>query len=202
MFIKHPWAPFEAAFQQWIEQVDVRPFWDKAKRDSALEFFYPAVVKAAAGIVSSPSFRWLRLSGGDVAHEWLADMESRGFPGYDRSRPFYPYGHKLLVRKCQGIRKREKYRRVRNPKYERIARGKTPGQQAATNELVGQLRNAFSVLTQEEREIVYRKYFLRESSRTIGAALGMTAAKVNARLHRIRLNLRRVMNGGGEQGAA
>jgi RNA polymerase sigma factor (sigma-70 family) len=188
-FSGHPWKLHEAEFQEWIALVTGEPRGTKAELDAVVEKFYPAVVKSAAGIISSPSFRWLRLRGEDIANSWYIDLVQRGFKGYDRGRPFYPYGHKLLVRKCLNTRRRETLRQVKTGN-ERVSREDGPDKIADTREQIGRLKEKFRGLEKEEREALLRKYFAEEKSKKIAGDFGMTEGRFNQWTFEIRNKLR------------
>jgi len=68
-----------------------------------------------------------------------------------------------------------------------------------TNELVSEIVKTISQLGMPDGEIIFRKYYLSQSSKEIAEALSMSVSNVNVRIHRVIKELREKFGGKNEK---
>lgn len=73
----------------------------------------------------------------------------------------------------------------------------TPEDQAVTAERSALLMDALHRLDPQEADLIIRKYYRGETAAAIAESLGMRTGTVEMRLSRIRLKLRKILEGGG-----
>ncbi len=67
--------------------------------------------------------------------------------------------------------------------------------EALEKELLRRVFDEIKRLGPPDAEIVFRKYYLGQSSKTVAAALGMTVSNVDVRAHRALIKLRAILGG-------
>lgn len=75
----------------------------------------------------------------------------------------------------------------------------TPEEIILREERKNELKHAFELLSQKERNLFYRKYYYLQSTEKIAAELCMTERAVEGKLYRIKKKLRKLMGGDGDE---
>jgi DNA-directed RNA polymerase specialized sigma24 family protein len=188
----HPWAPHERALRTWIKMTCRKRPRDRVRLKAVVNSFYPAVIQSADAILKRPEYRRLQLDGVDIAGMWYARLVERKFKGYDRRRPFYPWGYRVLIRTCQSVRRYESYRCGTCLTFDVPARESEP-EVADEDEEYVQLWQAIRELPEIAQVAVIRKHIKGERSADIACDFGMNAAQFNLYTHKLRNRLRRTL---------
>ena len=77
------------------------------------------------------------------------------------------------------------------------AGGNPPEEEALRKERVAALRKVLAGMKQEDRALIYRKYYYMQSTAQIAAELGQTQRAVEGRLYRLKKSLRGWLGGDG-----
>ncbi len=81
---------------------------------------------------------------------------------------------------------------------EGIPGGSTPEDELLRRERLEELKSALGRLSPSDRQLIYRKYYYRQSIPQMAAELGLTERSVEGRLYRLRRRLRDLL--GGDEG--
>jgi RNA polymerase sigma-70 factor (ECF subfamily) len=157
----------------------------RAAAADLFERYWPQAWRAALAVTGSHA------SADDIAQDAF-ERAFAGLAGFDASRPFGPWLHRIVVNRAIDVLRRDR-RRADLEETSQAASAESVGEAADPEAL-----RALSTLSPERRAVVVLRHLLDFTPPEIAEILGIPVGTVNSRLGRALADLRARLEGGHE----